>query len=899
MMINKLIMKTLTIIFSILLLAFGINLKAQNGFNCFVNTGSIPTFKSMSPDNSGNIWLTYNGGSSICKFHNGTFTDITSSTLTNVANYTAITVDLNGNVWLGSNKGLVKYDGNTWQLFNQANSNIPSDTITCLTLDGNSILGGTPHGAFQLSNNTFTLFNAANSGILSDNITTIACNGNVKYIGTVQGLSVLANGTCTSFNSIVQGVSIVNITSIYVDQSTGDVWFTINSTGIANAPSGNVFILRNNQLLAVNNLVEISQNIPATIRAIGKGPNGSTMFLNNNKTYEIYGDSLHNNFKPYTSINNAASPSPWNLVLSATKICYSNNLTYILPISNKKLFTYIGGNSMCPDNLTTNENYRSLDINNCVAPVMTKGDMFWDMESGQPKYEVPKGSGKSPIFASALWIGGIDAGGNLHVAAQSYRQAGSDYWPGPLDTTNGSVDSNTVAQYDRIWKINRYDVESFKYHFNNGSVQNASFLPSKDILSWPAHGTGNQSKNLAPFVDVNQNGVYDPLVGGDYPKIKGDQMLFWIFNDNLGAHTETGGTPLKAEIHASAYAFVCNNLADSLQVLNNTTFFQYEIYNRSQATYDSCYVGNWVDYDLGNGFDDIPGCYPKENVGFVYNADANDETAYGYGSPAFITQKILDGPVAAANDGIDNDNDTIIDETGEKLLLTNFITSTNSTSNQGNATNFNEFYNYLHGVWKDGTALTYGGNGYGGAIPTNFMYDGLFSNNINPWIDTTASEFRCNSSSGPFTFAPQQKINYEYAFIFNWDRMAPDYNGIYSKNSILNDYKQIQNWYNQNSFPSCLDLSTVDIKLLNSNNTFGLYPNPAHDELHMNFKTFEPNMKVNVYDISGKLIKQFSSDEIEASRNNLRINIKELTPGIYNIQLQSKLNSFSQKFIKQ
>jgi hypothetical protein len=376
-------------------------------------------------------------------------------------------------------------------------------------------------------------------------------------------------------------------------------------------------------------------------------------------------------------------------------------------------------------------------------------------------------------------------------------------------------------------------------------------------------------------------------------------MLFWIFNDNLGPHTETAGTPLKVEIHASAYAFVCDNIVDSLKALNNTTFFKYEIYNRSQTSYDSCFVGNWVDYDLGFAFDDVPGCYPKENVGFVYNADANDETAYGYGSPAFISQKTLDGPLAAPNDSIDNDNDGLIDESGEKLLLTKFITSSNSSGNQGNPTNQSEYYNYLKGKWKDGSTLTYGGNGYGGTNTTNFIYDGLFSPTPNAWIDTLASEFRCNSSSGPFTFLPHQKINYEYAFIFNWDRMAPDYNGIISRNSILNDYKQIQHWYDQNNFPSCLDLSSVDVKSINTANTFGLFPNPAHDELHLNFKTFEPNMRLNVYDTSGKLIKQFLNNEIESSQNDLKINIKQLPAGIYNIQYLSNLSSFSQKFIKQ
>ena len=59
--------------------------------------------------------------------------------------------------------------------------------------------------------------------------------------------------------------------------------------------------------------------------------------------------------------------------------------------------------------------------------------MWWDLV-GNAEYEVPKGSGKNSLFAGAIWIGGKDAAGNLKVAAQTYRQSGSDFWPGPVDT---------------------------------------------------------------------------------------------------------------------------------------------------------------------------------------------------------------------------------------------------------------------------------------------------------------------------------------------------------------------------------------------------------------------------------------------------------------------------------
>ena len=79
-----------------------------------------------------------------------------------------------------------------------------------------------------------------------------------------------------------------------------------------------------------------------------------------------------------------------------------------------------------------------LDINNVRATLLTGGDMWWDLVTG--KYLVPKPApglpGPTSIFAGSLWIGGIDASNTLKVAAQTYRQTGNDYWPGPLNATN-------------------------------------------------------------------------------------------------------------------------------------------------------------------------------------------------------------------------------------------------------------------------------------------------------------------------------------------------------------------------------------------------------------------------------------------------------------------------------
>src|SRR5688572_17871876 len=78
---------------------------------------------------------------------------------------------------------------------------------------------------------------------------------------------------------------------------------------------------------------------------------------------------------------------------------------------------------------------RELWINNVRTIIFTGGDMWWDLfGAGDSYYGVPGVSARasmvSALFAGSIWIGGLDAGGQLKVAAMTYRQSGYDFWPG-------------------------------------------------------------------------------------------------------------------------------------------------------------------------------------------------------------------------------------------------------------------------------------------------------------------------------------------------------------------------------------------------------------------------------------------------------------------------------------
>jgi hypothetical protein len=418
-----------------------------------------------------------------------------------------------------------------------------------------------------------------------------------------------------------------------------------------------------------------------------------------------------------------------------------------------------------------------LDINNVRTTIMTGGDMWWDLGL-TGKYEVPKGSGAHSIFAGALWIGGLDIGGSLRVAAMTYRQTGNDFWPGPLDTSSASIESSVCNEYDRHWKITRKEVDDF-LAWRQDPGRYPTYTVPLVIQTWPGNGDASvhQGRYLAPFVDVDGDGWYN-YQAGDYPgydvngsascnhfQLYGDQTLWWVFNDRGNIHSETGATAIGLEVHAQAFAFSTND------EINNMTFYSYKIINRSTTEMTDTYFGQWTDADLGSETDDYVGCDVGRGLGYTYNGDAEDGTTaqagpgtYGANPPA-IGIDFFEGPMADTNDQVDNDRDGIIDEPGEQIIMSKFTYFSNDFTVTGNPENATHYYNYLRGFWKDGTPLTYGGTAYGGTTPTDFMFPGdSDENSALPYWDevvagTLPADRRMIQSAGPFTLRPGA-INY-------------------------------------------------------------------------------------------------------------------------------------------
>lgn len=550
--------------------------------------------------------------------------------------------------------------------------------------------------------------------------------------------------------------------------------------------------------------------------------------------------------------------------------------------------------------LNAQNNYKYLDINQVKAGIANRGDMHWNFNSGNASYEVPVGMGSHSDFATGLWIGGLDAASQLHVAAQTYRQSGFDFWPGPLDTINATISSAISNQYDKIWKLNQSDIDAFITNFNNGNVQNGTYTPVADLLSWPAQGVGNYSRNLAPFMDVNNNHIYDPLVGGDYPIIKGDQSLYFIFNDNLTTHQSTGSSALKVEIHATAYAYGNSAIASQYPFLSKATFYNYKIINRSNLNYHDAFVTLWTDVDLGYYGDDYIGCNVGGNYGYAYNADAYDETVgstIGYGSnPPAAGYQILKGPFMP-NDGIDNNNDGVVDESCEQQLMSRFTYFNNtfpglplqSTEPQNGA----EYYQYMSGYWKDNSPFTCGGNAYGGTIQTPFVYPGsTYSNSpcgSASWSESGVSgDRRYMMSIGPFNFNSNDVHEIEYVHCTSFDYA--------NQNPLLklkNDMQMLRAFTDVFNPSNCV-LNSVNEMAENS--ILNMYPNPTTSQLTISINRNE-NFMVNVVivDVFGRELIMNQSSEL----NQITFNLESLSAGIYFAKITVDGKTITKKIIKQ
>ncbi len=380
----------------------------------------------------------------------------------------------------------------------------------------------------------------------------------------------------------------------------------------------------------------------------------------------------------------------------------------------------------------------------------------------------------------------------MKAAATTFEPA--DYWTGPLDVVGtAEINEQTCLEWDQFFEITKKEVEEFVIWSNASDEERLELFPEgyqipRSIREWPANGdpTKNQANKLAPYVDVNNDNFYD-YRDGDYHfydlgaarntaiandsdlvaadgtvncrarrtdrsesarrPLFGDKTFWWIFNDKGNLHTETNAPAIGMEIHGQAFAFATND------AVNDMTFYNFELINRSTFTLTDTYFASWVDPDLGNAADDYVGCDVERGFGFCYNGDNVDDPFQGqpgYGNiPPVIGIDFFEGPyqdadsinneygilegqalngLGYANDPNSPNEDTIIDN--ERFGMRRFVYYNIGAGANGDPQLAIHFYNYMRGIWQNGQPMLFGGDGLRSEgvesppIPCAFMFPG-------------------------------------------------------------------------------------------------------------------------------------------------------------------------------
>jgi len=546
------------------------------------------------------------------------------------------------------------------------------------------------------------------------------------------------------------------------------------------------------------------------------------------------------------------------------------------------IFGDIAANGQCGNANIEARSTEYIHGNKIKAIVRNGGDLWWDGNRAQymTEYDSTITNNPSSIFAGGLWLGAYDGGGNLCLAAQTYRQTGNDYWAGPLDS-NANVINDYHCILNKIWTIKGQEILS---HIQN--YQDSGFMMSyvdPKVLFWPGRNNPNYfieygyrlpfNEVFAPFFDYNNDGIYNPF-DGDYPVFNNNEpdaipsdMNFTIFNDNGNIHTNTNGNPLKVEVHQTVWSLNCTNE----NILNSTIFTRHTVISKNNQRLNNFTYSFWVDPDLGCYTDDYIGTSRSNNAIFFYNADADDNifcgsgNAPGYGlKPPVQSVKFLNRPLNSSAYSV-NTNDPVRGNPGSAL----------------------QHYRIMTGKWLDGRPVSYGGTGDNGvnAVPYPFVFDGQPTNTgANSWTMVNQAlipgDYRMLMSTNIDSLLPFGRFNVDMAYVTHRDTSLAD--NIQMTSLVDAELPLVQNWYDQGFPVNCLGSIIVgneSIEKLDDEISVKVLPNPFRNQATLQLEGLEntDNLELEIFNLSGQRIQYLNNSQ----NAQFQISRGEMSQGIY------------------
>jgi ligand-binding sensor domain-containing protein len=218
---------------------------APQTWQLYQKTNALPSpgVHVVMSDGQGNMWVGTDGGLSKFDGNNWITYNASNSGIPNDNIVTVVAADMQGNKWIGMlphwngsafvGGGFAKFDGTIWTVYNTSNSGLPDNNVTSIAIDdsGNKWIA-TEGGLAKFDGTNWTVYTTSNSGLPSNYLTSILIDGSGnKWIGTSSGLAKFDGTNWTTYTTSNSGLPGNYLTSIFIDGS-GNKWIG-TSSGLA------------------------------------------------------------------------------------------------------------------------------------------------------------------------------------------------------------------------------------------------------------------------------------------------------------------------------------------------------------------------------------------------------------------------------------------------------------------------------------------------------------------------------------------------------------------------------------------------------------------------------------------------------------------------------------------
>ncbi len=497
-----------------------------------------------------------------------------------------------------------------------------------------------------------------------------------------------------------------------------------------------------------------------------------------------------------------------------------------------------------------------LQSNLVKAGVSTNGTMF---ENGQ---FIPQGTElpeTSLIKGAGLWIAGLDPGGNLRGAVN--RLNTTDFQPGVLSRLTNQPEGNL----HRVWAVKCSEIATHLADYaDNGVID----MPQSAIYSFPCKGNYFFSQYNAPdaflpftsqtfcgYFDQSEDAQYDPN-HGEYPvvEIRGcplqlrvAELAYTASNDVLATSHPSGMQAIGLEVQTQVFQV-------NTPTLDKTVFVRYKLIYQGEVPLDSCFVGIYTDFAIGNDQDDYIGTQPASQLMYAYNGDEQDENVLEGQTPA-VGVTLLRGPLSPISD-------IASVELGLQSALAVPDPSGMSPS---------ELYNLLKGRLPDGTASPVGA----------FAFPGNPANNepgTEIALGNTPGKRRGLMTMGPFVLNSGAANEIIVAYHYDYVPGATHYEQTLGPQEITQAIRNAFDNCLQDVKSECSDLTEAPEEFVETG--WNLFPNPANSEATLLSKNASFS-RIVVTDVLGRTVKELKWEKPVAQYS---IPLGDLPSGVYTVQ---------------